>query len=101
MAETYWLTFRIHDDAGYDDRRQALYDAIDKIADLWWPEPTSFLLFRTEQNMAQVCAAVLRSINTKVDLAVVGMPEYKSMRAIGNLKHYDSLVALVPFVKQT
>jgi hypothetical protein len=101
MAQTYWLTFRIHDDAGYDDRRESLYKEIDTISDVWWVEPTSFVLFRSDQSMAQVCGVVSRAINPNVDLVVVGMPEYKSMRTIGELKNYDALAILVPFVKQT
>jgi len=32
----YWLTFRIHDDATYEKRRDQVYAAIEAIASPWW-----------------------------------------------------------------
>lgn len=95
----YWLTFRIEQDSTYSTRYEKLIDAIRGIASKWWIEPTSFLLFESSLGIDQVASTVKSAINPRTDLALVGMPDYKSARIIGASTD-DDLFDLMPFTKK-
>jgi D-aminopeptidase len=97
---TYWLTFRFHDNATSDERRDELYEAISQLATKWWIEPTSFLVFDSGHGIDSIAAKVKAAINPSIDLVLIGMPEVKSCRLIGKSDEYQTLVELVPFVKR-
>ena len=98
--DTYWLTFRIHDDAGYEKRRDALYDAISALTDKWWVESTSFVVFRSASNSGAICGKIKAAINVRTDLAVLGKTDFKSMSVMGKVDHFNTLEALVPFAQR-
>ena len=51
----YWLTFRIADKTirGFssDDRRSALYAAVQTHLGKWWVKPTSFIAFSSDSSI--------------------------------------------------
>ncbi|MBI4923487.1 MAG: hypothetical protein HY834_17245 [Devosia nanyangense] len=96
---TFWITFRIANDAGYSDRYDALNAAIDRSCDGWWVEPTSFYLVNSSLDIDALATRLKAAINPRVDLVLVGMPDFKSARVVGKTDYLDSLRALMPFVK--
>ncbi|USA39635.1 hypothetical protein NCF86_00275 [Pelagerythrobacter marinus] len=101
MAKLFWVTFRIGDVGNYDARYQRLNEALASIADnsTWWVESTSFFLFQADTNIDGVAEAIACALDLDHDLALVGMPEYKSARAIGAIGDPD-LYKLLPFAKK-
>jgi hypothetical protein len=99
MEATYWLTFRIHEDATYEQRRDRLYAAINDIAAPWWVEPTSFIAFASETSADMIAAKVKAAFNPVTDIALLGMTDFKTARLIGNSKDPD-IYALIPFLKK-
>jgi hypothetical protein len=95
----YWLTFRIENDAGYRNRYDALIEAIRVISSKWWVEPTSFLLFESARDIDGVAAVSKAAINPRIDMALVGMPDFKSARLVGASTDQD-IFALMPFTKK-
>lgn len=99
MANVYWLTFRIEQVGNHTTRYDRLMNAVsDLTGGSWWVEPTSFVLFRSESSIDQVAAAISAELDTDRDLALVGMPEFKSARAVGAIRDQD-LFKLMPFTK--
>lgn len=96
---TYWMTFRIADDAGYTKRYEQLVEAIRQITNSsWWVEPTSFLLFASDKDIDGVAAIAKASFNPRTDMALIGMPDFKSARLVGSSTDQD-IFALMPFTK--
>jgi hypothetical protein len=95
----YWLTFRLEMNATYSNRHQALMDAVERISTGWWTEPTSFLVFESDQSIDGVAGTAKSAINPAIDLVLIGMPDYKSARVIGTVTDPD-LFKLVPFTKK-
>jgi hypothetical protein len=93
------MTFRIADDQQYAQRYDNLVEAVRTIASEWWTESTSFLLFESALSIDDVAAKVKDAINPAKDLALIGMPDYKSARAVGAVKDGD-LFKLMPFTKK-
>ena len=93
---TYWLTFRIHDDEGYEKRRDAVYDVINKLSTKWWVEPTSFIAFASGSSADQIATAVKSAFNPRTDLALLGMTDFKTARVIGASTDQD-IFELIPF----
>jgi hypothetical protein len=97
---TYWLTFRIHDNAGSEARRDALYDTISKLTPEWWIEPTSFIVFESDSGIDTIAARAKSAIDPRVDLVLIGMPDFKSALLVGKSGYFETLLQLVPFVKR-
>lgn len=98
--ETYWLTFRIHEDIGADARRDAVYEAISQIASKWWIEPTSFLVFQSASSADSIAAKVKAAIKTTTDVALLGKTDFKVSKLIGKADEFQTLLELIPFVKR-
>ena len=96
---TFWMTHRLEDDANYAQRYDNLVEAVRKISTKWWVEPTSFLLFSSERDIDGVAAVVKTAINPRVDMALIGMPDFKSARVVGASADQD-LFELMPFTKK-
>jgi hypothetical protein len=90
MAELFWVTFRIEENAGREARYRALQEAVSDCANgKWWDEPTSFILFQSGLKIGQIAERLEEVIDTDCDVAVIGMPDYKSARAIGAVNDPD------------
>ncbi len=95
----YWITFRIADDDTYEERYTALVAAIKGAASKLWEETTSFILFESSQNMAGIAALTKSAIDNTQDLALIGMPDYKTATVVGVVYDQD-LFGLMPFTKK-
>lgn len=99
--KTYWVTFRIQQTGDHAARYQELIDVLNEVSgDTWWIEPTSFVMFRSGDTIDTISAWLKASINPSKDIILVGMADFKSARAIGNLEHFATLQGLMPFVKR-
>lgn len=106
MADTYWLSFRLHDSDGYEatysQRLKALNDEIEAACgnhNKWWFETTSFFIFASVETTDQIVTRIKRAIDTDVDLVVLGKTDYKTGRVVGRCKDQD-IFTLVPFMKK-
>lgn len=101
MADVYWLSFRIKDDAGYADTYQALIDALKGAINTgsWWFETTSFYVFKSEHSIGDLANIIKKSIRVDRDLVVLGKSEFKAGRVIGLCEDQD-IFTLVPFMKK-
>jgi hypothetical protein len=95
----YLLTFRLNEDSDYAARYDRLVEAVRETSKGWWVESTSFILFDSDQNIDDLAATVKANLKPAVDLALVGMRDYKSARAIGAITD-DDLYVLMPFTKK-
>lgn len=101
MAEVYWLSFRIHNDSGYDAVYEDLREAIGSFADktTWWSETTSFYIFESDYSIGDIASGIKRSIRTDRDLVVIGMTNVKAGRVIGSVVDED-ILSLIPFMRK-
>lgn len=95
----YWLTFRLSEDSDYAARYERLVEAVREISEGWWVESTSFILFDSDQDIDDLAAIVKANLKPAVDLALVGVRDYKAARAIGAITD-DDLYVLMPFTKK-
>jgi hypothetical protein len=98
QMKTYWLSFRIADDATYDTRYERLLEAIHTPASKCWLETTAFIIFSSSHDIDALAARVKGAINATKDIAVIGMPDFKSARILGASQD-DDIFALMPFIK--
>lgn len=96
---TYWLSFRIADDATYEDRYNALVASVNTASTKWWVETTAFLVFSSEMSIDDLSARIKRTINPAKDIVLIGMPDFKSARIIGAYQDPD-IFELMPFTKK-
>lgn len=101
MSNTYWVSFKIHDDSGYQSAYNRLSEAIkEAISDQkWWLETTSFYLFKSELDINTISRSIKLALRQDRDLAVIGMTEYKTGRVVGNCAD-DDIFHLAPFMKK-
>jgi hypothetical protein len=98
IMAVYWISFRLHEDSTYDDRYKKLYAAAQKIGSKWWVDTSAFIVLDSAQSVDQVAAAVKAAIGPN-DVALIGMPEFKTARLIGQTKDQD-IFELMPFTKK-
>lgn len=97
MANTYWLTFRINDDAGADARRRALNNFIDNLSVRQnYKEPTSFIIFETKAEYSQILRGIDEIISENVDVVIVGAVNGRNVVLLGAAKHIGDLKAMIP-----
>ena len=106
MADTYWLSFRLHDSDGYEKTYNARLSKLDAEINAssgngsnWWFETTSFFVFSTEESIDTIVLRVKRAIDVKVDLVIIGMTNFKGSRAVGHLADRD-ILTLIPHMKK-
>ncbi|WP_042776614.1 hypothetical protein [Sinorhizobium fredii] len=97
--QTFWITFRLKDNATYTQRYDDLVETVRTSASKWWVEPSSFLVFASSETIDTIAARVKKVINTADDLVVIGMSDYKSARLVGNNEDAD-IFDLIPFMKR-
>jgi hypothetical protein len=101
---TYWITFHIKDQkttkGSYGDRYAALINALQEINDGWWAQPTSFILFGSEQPRANIIARLKKALDTSVDVAVIGEPHFKVFDVVGAVSGFDAVQSMVDFAKK-
>lgn len=95
---TYWLSFRLNDDAAYGRRYDELIDTVRQRASKWWLESSSFIVFASGDGIDSLAASLKTAIDASKDLIVLGMPEFKSARLIGASNDPD-IYDLMPFIK--
>jgi hypothetical protein len=94
----YWISFRLHDDQSYQKRYDALYAAVQGISSKWWLDSTSFIVAESSASIDTLAGTIETVVGSK-DLVLIGMPEYKSARLIGETDDSD-IFQLMPFVKK-
>lgn len=95
----YWVSFRVEEVGNHTARRKALEEAISDCADgSWWKDPTSFVLFQSDLAINIIAGHLKAAINEDTDIVVIGMPNVKSARVIGNVVD-DDLFSLWDWIK--
>lgn len=96
---TYWLSFRLENDATYALRYDALVETIRQQTTKWWPETTAFFVFESGRTIDQIAESVAEVIDERCDVVLCGMTDFKSARLIGNNQDND-IFDLIPFIKK-
>ena len=95
----YWITFRLEDDARYRERYDNLQQAINDLSTKWWVDPSSFYLIESDLKIDQVAASLKNAVNVRTDIVLIGSPNTKHARLIGQTNDQD-LFELMPFTKK-
>lgn len=96
---TYWLSFRLNDDSTYDERYGSLIETIREQAISWWVDTTAFIVFDSQLKIDGIAGSISKVINNSTDLVILGMPDYKSARLIGETEDED-IFKLISFIKK-
>ncbi|HEY8037953.1 MAG TPA: hypothetical protein VIF37_20450 [Methylobacter sp.] len=100
---TYWITFRIADarvgSKSYEDRYNALIEAIDTVATGFWGETTSFIAFSSGKSIDTIAAACKSAIAPTHDLFLIRVMDTKSAIICGKNEDQD-IFALMPYLKK-
>lgn len=100
MAETYWISFRLDDNATYADRYQELVETIKQLSGArWWVETSAFAVFQSERPIDEVARILKSTIDASRDILLLGMPDYKDGRLIGESADAD-IFNFIPFIKK-
>lgn len=103
--DIYWLNFRLAEvnttKGDYQKRYENLVEALQRlVSGAWWVEGTSLVVFRCSKSIDDIVAAIKGPIAENLDIVVIGMPYWKTMRLIGAAKDAATLQALVDFMKK-
>ena len=97
--KTYWITFRLKQDATYEERYNRLYEAVRQLADgNHWVEPTSFIAFESDKSVTTLAREFAAVISLSKDVILLSAFEFKICRIIGHLEDRD-ILQMVPFAK--
>ncbi|MER8965662.1 hypothetical protein NKI25_08045 [Mesorhizobium sp. M0808] len=96
---TYWLSFRLQVDGTYNERYKNLTDTVRKLSTKWWVEASSFIVFASASEIDRIASAISDVIYNDTDVAILGMPDFKSARLIGHHEDND-IFELIPFIKK-
>ena len=95
----YWLSFRLETNSTYSERYDDLTKTIDINSSKWWYGTSSFFVFESVASIDEMVVVVKNAVDERVDLVLMGMPEFKSARIIGVNDDQD-IFALMPFTKK-
>lgn len=102
MAD-YWVTFRIASDQTYQDRYNALLDAMIKLRgqNASWGEPTSYWAFRSENgNLESVARTLTAGLKATKDILVVGILDSAITVYFGAIEHPQAFTEMFPLSKK-
>lgn len=91
MATHYWISYRVHKDATYDDRYDALIEAIEEASLKEWKETTSFHLVSSTLTIDKLAQKLKAAINPDVDRIVVRSLNAKTARYVGKFEKLSDL----------
>jgi hypothetical protein len=99
----YWLTFRLHEEkisgSSYEQRYQALYRAVEKLATKWWGEPTSFIAFESAASISTIATACRAAIAPTHDVVLIRLMDRQSAILVGKAENQD-IFKLMPYLKK-
>jgi hypothetical protein len=93
------LRFRIHESGNSQERRDDLYAALNDLSSMLWVEPTSFVAFESDSSADSIAAKVKAAIDSSIDLALLGMTDFRTAKLIGASEDTD-IFQLIPFLKR-
>ena len=96
----YWMTFRIKQDASYDDRYDGMMSAIEKVRQGIWAEPTSFMFVESHLEIGDLVRTAANSLNPKTDVLVARYIDKDGSRYFGAVEHLDVLKSFLPNIKK-
>lgn len=100
---TYFVSFTIEDETingrDYNERWNAMYDAIRSMANSYWEETTSFVAFETEQSIGSITTAVKDALEPAIDTALIRSMDAKDARIIGLVADED-IFKIMPYLKR-
>jgi hypothetical protein len=96
--DTFCITFRIHNDAGYSDRYNSTVEATKRCCHgAYWDEPTSFFLFENPSSATKIGEWILANSDfaASKDMMLVTNLSQKDAVTIGHIKSRDTLNSLM------
>ena len=99
MAElkVYWLSFRVKEDDTAKQRRDDLYEYIEKVSDDCWDSTTSFLIFDSEKGITAICSGLSQRLAKHKDQFVIRYMSTKTGYYWGKIKDVETLELLTGF----
>jgi len=98
----FWLTFRIANKTirgkAYDERRNALYEAVQHNCSKWWLTPTSFIAFESASSIDRLATVCKEAIEPSEDMFLIRMMDTKSAIICGANDDKD-IFDLMPYLK--
>jgi hypothetical protein len=101
MSLTYWISFKIRDDADYQTRYDALVDEIDQLSTKTWSDTTSFYLIETGKEIDALATALKACIDLGKDMLVIRRLDNKSARFMGKLPKPTTLKGFMSYATRT
>lgn len=96
----YWITFRIDSRTvsgrSYEDRYDALVEAVNEHATDAWDETTSFWLIESDSSRSTIARSIKSAISASFDLVLVGSMKTVGVALIGKTEKLANLKRLVP-----
>lgn len=79
----FLVAYRLKDDGGYDDRYQALVDALDEVGTGFWNAGTSLIAIETTLSIENLARALRPAVNIQTDLVFIREIDVKNTLVIG------------------
>jgi hypothetical protein len=100
MSDNYWITFRIAKRGDYDQRYEALGQAVQAVMSggRWWKEPSSFYAFSSALDIDAVADRVFKAVDANTDVVLIARIGFKSYRIIGGKD--EDVLDFFPEVKE-
>jgi hypothetical protein len=99
---TYWISFRIDERTiqgrGYQERYDALHEAVLSSAPRYWKETTSFIAFESTDSIDGIAQACKGAIAPSYDLFLIRTMDSKDARICGQNADRDIYV-LMPYLQ--
>ena len=100
----YWLSYRIADDLQhrrtYEQRYKDLIDALNKHIDgLCWSETTSFIVFKSHDDITTIAQSLGTAIDQSYDLFIIRELEKQSAIICG-FNSDNEIHKLMPYLKK-
>lgn len=98
MAE-FWISFRIDDDADYENRYTQLIASLLEGSKRYWDETTSFIIMDHAVDIDDVARAAKNAVDERTDTVLIRQLDTKAARVVGVVNDQD-LFALMPYCKR-
>ena len=94
--DKYWVTFRLLNNASYQERYDAMLKARVSVRAAQWGEPASFWLVESKLDIDPLMKVLTAPLTEQTDLLVVRYLGKNGSRYFGQFNHLDTLKHFLP-----
>ena len=81
-----------------EQRKDALYAAIESLAVNWWTEPASFVMFDSEKAIGIIANACKAAIAPNYDIVLIKELNTHNAQVIGKVDYWDTLKSFMSYI---